>query len=155
MRRRPANPFALAQGFTLLELLIVVAIIGLAIGVVVTHGPMRSQGLEARAAAGTLAQTLRIARAQAIARSQNVSVLIDPNGHSFAADLGPIHRLAPDTDIAVLPGTLVGPHGTSMLRFSPDGSASGGGVTLGRGARALTISVEWLTGRVKVANAAE
>ena len=149
-RRRPTQ----AQGFTLLELLIVVAIIGMAIGVVITHGPMRSQGLEARAAAGTLAQTLRIARAQAIARSQNVSVLIDPASHSFAGDLGPIHKLAPGTDIAALPGTLPGPHGTAMLRFSPDGSASGGGVTLGHGARALTVSVEWLTGQVKVANAA-
>ena len=148
MSRRAHPP-----GFTLLELLIVVAILGLAIGIVVTHGPVHSQGLQTRAAAGTLAQTLRIARAEAIARSRIVSVVIDPVRHSFAADRGPIHALAQDINIAAMPGTMPGPHGTSLLRFSPDGSASGGGVTLGRGSRALTISVEWLTGRVTVANA--
>ncbi len=142
-----------SHGFTLLELLIVVAIMGLVIAVVVTHGPMHSQGLQTRAAAGSLAQTLRSARAQAIARSRIVSVVIDPAAHNFAADRGPLRTLAADMAVTSLPGTLPGPHGTSILRFSPDGSASGGGVTLGAGRRALTISVEWLTGRVKVANA--
>ncbi len=142
-----------AQGFTLLELLIVVAIMGLVIAVVVTHGPMHSQGLQTRAAAGSLAQTLRSARAQAIARSRVVSVVIDPAAHSFAADRGPVRLLAADMALSPLPGTLPGPHGTSILRFSPDGSASGGGVTMGTGRRALTIMVQWLTGRVTVANA--
>ena len=55
------------------------------------------------------------------------------SGHSFAADRGPLRTHGHRTWlVSPLPGTLPGPHGTSILRFSPDGSASGGGVTLGR-----------------------
>ena len=141
------------DGFTLLEILIVLAIMGAVLGVIVTHGPVRSQGLQTRAAAGAFAQTLRIARAQAIERSEMVSVVIDPMKHSFAEDLGPVRTLAPDMDVSLLPGTMKGPGDTGLVRFSPDGSASGGGVLLGTGTRQLRIDVEWLTGRVRVGNA--
>ena len=141
------------DGFTLLEILIVLAIMGAVLGIVISHGPVRSQALQTRAAAGALAQTLRLARAQAIERSQTVSVIIDPQRHSFAGDLGTVRTLAPDMDVALLPGTIPGPGDTGLVRFSPDGSASGGGVILGTGHRRLRISVEWLTGRVTVADA--
>ncbi len=141
------------DGFTLLELLIVLSIMGLVLAVVISHGPIRSQGLEMRAAAGAIAQSFRAARAQAIERSETVSVVIDPQLHSFAADRGGIHTLAADVAMVLLPGTIAGPRDTGIVRFSPDGSASGGGVRLGRGARQVQIGVEWLTGRVRVENA--
>ncbi len=141
------------DGFTLLEILIVLAIMGAVIGIVVTHGPVRSQGLQTRAAAGMIAQSFRIARAQAIERSQVVSVVLDPGGHRFSVDLGPVRTLAPGTDMALLPGTMHGPGDTGIVRFSPDGSSSGGGAEIGTGKRRLRIDVEWLTGRVRVADA--
>ncbi len=141
------------DGFTLLELLIVLSIMGLVLAVVVSHGPIRSRGLDMRAAAGAIAQSFRAARAQAIERSETVSVVIDPQQHRFAADRGGIHPLAPDLAVTLLPGTIPGPGDVGIVRFSPDGSASGGGVRLGNGARQVQIGVEWLTGRVRVDNA--
>ena len=114
---------------------------------------MRSRGLESRAAAGTLAQALRAARAQAIATDHDVAVAIDPARHVFAMDGGPPHKLAADMAVAILPPALAGPGPVRLIRFSPDGSASGGQVLLGSGRQRLGVTVEWLTGRVSVADA--
>lgn len=141
------------DGFTLLEILVVLGIMGAVIGIVVMHGPVRSQGLQTRAAAGLLAQTFREARAAAIERSEIINVAIDPVHRSFAADRGSVHTLAPGAQISVLPPALKGPGETRLIRFSPDGSASGGAVILGTGTRRLRIDIDWLTGRVQVANA--
>jgi general secretion pathway protein H len=140
-------------GFTLIEILVVMAILGVVLGLIIGHGPMRSRGLQTRAAAGALAQSLRAARAQAIATDHDVSVAIDPSGHVFASDNGVIQQIAPELAIAVLPPTLPGPGRVRVIRFSPDGSATGGAVLLGDGRHRLRISVEWLTGKVSVADA--
>jgi general secretion pathway protein H len=39
------------------------------------------------------------------------------------------------------------------IRFNPDGSSSGGRITIAEGGRRIAIGVDWLTGRVQVANA--
>jgi prepilin-type N-terminal cleavage/methylation domain-containing protein len=51
-------------GFTLLEMIIVIAVLGMALGLVVTRGPMRSQTMEMQAAVNQVAQGLRVARFQ-------------------------------------------------------------------------------------------
>ncbi len=143
----------MAKGFTLIEILVTLAILGVVLGLVIGHGPMKSRGLETRAAAGALAQGLRAARAQAIATDADVTVAIDPARHVFAADRTPPQLLAPDLVVAVLPPALRGPGTVRLIRFSPDGSATGGQVLLGTGRHRLGISVEWLTGKVTVADA--
>ncbi len=140
-------------GFTLIEILVVLAILGVALGLIIGRGPMRSRGLENRAAAGVLAQTLRAARALAIATDHDVSVAIDPARHVFAIDGGPKLKLAQDLPVSVLPGALRGPGPVRLIRFAADGSASGGQVLLGAGRQRLGVTVEWLTGRVSVADA--
>jgi general secretion pathway protein H len=117
------------------------------------RGPARSRGLEMRAAAGALAQTLRAARAAAIAGDRDVTVAIDARRHEFAADRGEIRQVDRSIEMVVQPPSLRGPGDTRLIRFSPDGSSTGGEVLLGSGKRRLDISVEWLTGKVSVADA--
>lgn len=138
------------DGFTLLEILVVIAIMGLVLGVLAAHGPPHTRGLEARAAAGALAQTFRSARATAIERGVPVDVAIDPARREFAADGGPARQFSRDVAVSLLPPTLPGPGTVRRIRFAPDGSASGGGVALGFGGKTMDVSVEWLTGRVQV-----
>ncbi len=133
--------------------MVVLAIMGVVIGVVVTRGPTRSRGLETRAAAGAIAQALRSARAQAIERSQTVSVAIDPVRHLLSPDGGTVRALAPGMQVSVLPPALPGPGQIRLISFAADGSASGGEILLGTGKRRLRITVEWLTGQVKVEDA--
>jgi len=141
------------DGFTLLELVVVLAVMGAVIGIVISRGPAHSIGLQTRAAAGILAQTLRTARAAAIDGARDVTVVIDPPHRSFNAEGGPMHVLAPGVALGFLPPALKGPRDTGLIRFSPDGSATGGEILLGSGVRRVRIDVQWLTGQVQVANA--
>jgi general secretion pathway protein H len=141
------------HGFTLLELMVVLAIMAVVIGVVITRGPSRSRGLETRAAAGAIAQALRTARATAIERSETINVAIDPVRHLLAPDRGAVRAIAPNLAMEVLPPALPGRGTTKLIAFSPSGSASGGAILLGTGTRRVRITVQWLTGQVDVQNA--
>ncbi len=140
-------------GFTLIEILVVLAILGVTLGLVLGRGSMKSHGLETRGAASAIAQSLRAARAQAIATDHPVSVVFDPLRHVFAADASPVQKLSPDLAFVVLPPALPGPGDARIIRFGSDGSATGGEVLLGGGKRRIGITVEWLTGKVTVADA--
>ena len=41
---------------------------------------------------------------------------------------------------------------TGDIRFNPDGSSTGGRITLADGSRRVAVGVDWLTGRVSVAD---
>lgn len=142
-----------AAGFTLIEVLAVLAILGLALGLAIGRGPMRSARLEARAGAGQFADALRRAGDRAIASGIPVLVVIDPQARLYATDGEKPRIFARDLSIALLPGTANVAPGKAGIMFSPDGSASGGGMRFETGHHALRVEVEWLTGRVFVRDA--
>jgi general secretion pathway protein H len=142
-------------GFTLIELMVVLVIMGLMLGLVLQHGPMHSRTLQARAAAAQVAQGLRSARARAIALNRPVTFSLDLEDHSFRIDGAAPQMLPAALQLAAL--TVVGkasrPQNGGDISFAPDGSSSGGRIELsGNGAR-LLVGVDWLTGLVSVANA--
>jgi general secretion pathway protein H len=144
-----------AGGFTLIELAVVLAIMGLMLTLVLTHGPMRSATLQTRAAASQVVQGLRSARARAIALNRPVTFSLDLADHTFRIDDATPHTLPAALQLAVLTvaGKASRQRDSGDISFAPDGSSSGGRIELaGNGARVL-VGVDWLTGRVSVANA--
>lgn len=142
-------------GFTLFEILIVLVILGVVLGLVVSRGPLRSATLDVRSAASTIAQGLRLARGHAITTNRPSTFVLDTVTHSFRVDNAPPRYLPPNIEIAARVvadetgrGRLVG-----GIRFEPDGSSSGGSIALAEGGRRMSVDVDWLTGRVSVANA--
>ena len=129
-------------GFTLLEMLVVVAVLGLMVGLVLTRGPVRSGGLEARMAANQIAGVLRGARSQAVASDRPVSVAIDG-----AADTVRVGDAAPRRVGAAVSSSV------NPLVFLPDGSSRGGVVAVGALPFRKRVTVDWLTGRVSIADA--
>lgn len=141
-------------GFTLIEMIVVLAVLGLMLGIVLDRGPPHSPTLDLRAAAGEMAQALRVARARAIATDRPVAFTVDPARNSFGVDGAPPRVLPPALRLSVLaaPGEAASAR-RAAIRFAPDGSSSGGRVAISEGARHAEIGVDWLTGRVSVADA--
>ncbi|MDB5361883.1 MAG: gspH [Rhodospirillales bacterium] len=142
------------RGFTLVEMIVVVAILGLVLAMVAARGPLGLHTLTARAAANELASGFRQARARAIADNRTVAVNIDLAGHRWRVGADRPTELPRDLDIAVL--TIAGQSagGTAAdIRFLPDGSSTGGRVELRDAGRRMRIGVDWLNGRVSVGDA--
>jgi general secretion pathway protein H len=132
------------RGFTLIEILVVLVVLGLALSVVTGFVPRRVPVLDLRSATDALVNTLRTARARAIATQQTTGVTLLPAGAGYALD-GVPHALPPTVRAAMV--------GAAIIRFSADGSSSGGEIRLVDGTHARILKVDWPTGRVSVRDA--
>jgi len=143
-----------AAGFTLIEMLVVLTVLGLVVGIVISRGPMRSQTLELRSVASQVAQTLRLGRAQAISTNGPVRFAVDIAKRSYALDNGRVMTLPPGVGVSVV-AVAEETRGKNIaaIRFQPDGSSTGGRVVLAEGTRKIQVGVDWLTGRVTIADA--
>lgn len=139
------------NGFTLLEMIVVLVVLGLAVGLVVGHGPPRNRALEARNVAVEVARTLREARGQAIATNRTVLVAVDLVRHAMAVDGGRVRLLPAEIGLAMR-GEAAGRR-LDGISFDADGSASGGRIELSDQTHRLEVGVNWLTGRVQVRDA--
>jgi general secretion pathway protein H len=126
------------RGFTLLEIIVVLVVLGLMLGLVMAHGPARSDRLELDASARQVRGALRLARSRAIAEEHAVTVMFEARDY----------RLGGDAPIA-WPAN-VSAAGDRAISFTPDGGSSGGRIVLRDGDRQIAIGVDWLTGRVLV-----
>jgi general secretion pathway protein H len=135
------------RGFTLIEMLVVIAILGAAAAILATRGPARSLGLETRAAASDLAQTLRLGRSRAIAADRAVRVVLDLETHGLTLDNVSRPTLPASVRLAAVMADGAVARRQAVFVFAPDGSASGGQVVLGG---RMVVAVDWLTGRVGV-----
>ncbi len=129
------------NGFTLIEMIVVLIIIGLVGGLVLTRAPTRGGTADLQAATSLVVGTLRLARTRAIAVNRPVPVRIDAADAAVQLGADPVRRLPPGIRIAGGPAIL----------FRPDGSSSGGTVDLAGRASAARVAVSWLTGRVAAA----
>lgn len=140
------------NGFTLVELLVVLAIAGLIVGLaspLVTRG---FPGVKLDTAASTVAQALRQARSAAITRNAEVVFRLDVEARALRVGTsGRATTLPEDIGLRFLVGDQeVTGETTGGIRFYPDGSSTGGRVHLALGGRAYRVEVDWLTGRIRV-----
>lgn len=142
------------RGFTLVELLLVLAIIAIAmlLGAGVIGRGM--DGLRLRSSANGIAAQLRFTRAQALATGEPQRFTIDPAAHAWQAPKDR-HGTVPARAVIVFTGAReVQPtEGQGAIVFFPDGASTGGRVRLQQGAAAWQVDVAWLTGQVAVARA--
>ena len=140
-------------GFTLIELLVVLAVLGLALALIAGYKPPWSRGLGLKATAAELAAGLRLARSEAILSNGSVAFDVDLVGHRYRVGTGTPRRLPADLSLKLLTisgEALNGREGD--IRFNPDGSSTGGRISVADGRRQIAVGVDWLTGRISVAD---
>lgn len=145
-----------SSGFSLLEMIVVMAVIAAASLLAVSAFGSGMQGMKLRAGAKDLAAQMRFARAVAISSGEPQDVIIDPQSRHWQGAKGRSGQL-PDVGEIVFTGarsTQLDPDrnnaGTGTVRFFPDGAATGGRVRLLANGGGWDVDVGWLTGDVRL-----
>jgi general secretion pathway protein H len=132
------------HGFTLVELMVVVAIIGMAAGAVVLSMP--EGGGEVRRAAETLAARATIARDMAIVDGRATALVVSGGSYGFAQRSGgvmrPLERRGLRQD-ALPQGmrAMLGNRSAGEVRFDPTGLADPATVTLTGGGASAVVRI--------------
>jgi general secretion pathway protein H len=139
------------RGVSLLEMLLVVALIAGASVLAMAAFGGGMAGLQLRSEAREIAAQLRFTRTHAIATGQPQRFTINPQAHAWTA---PRNRsgTVPDTLGVTFTGAreLQPSQGEGAIVFFADGASTGGRVQLRRERAAWNIDVAWLTGEVKL-----
>ena len=140
-----------ASGFTLIEMIVVIALFGLVIVLITVNGTPVSPATHARAAAQAISGALRTARSEAVTSNRSVDVTIDLSSRNYRRGTAPAENLPNDVGLALLTtrDELVS-EAVGHIRFNPDGSSSGGRVTVVGGDRIWWVGIDWLSGRVSI-----
>ncbi len=173
---RNAVPIVVRHGFTMIEMVVVMAILAIAAAIVV---PMMSSAgtMQLRAAVNMVAADLEYAKSMSISRGQRYSVVFDKNNETYRIvdDSGttiqhPIKKgtflyvidFRADSRLSQVDIVDANFDGTDRVSFDYMGSPSNGGspagplnsgvVMLRAGGATRTINVEPVTGYVSISN---
>lgn len=154
MRARLRTALANDAGMTLLELMVVLAILALAGGLALRLALGAPTGLSLTAAAEDIATEARRARLLALQSNRETVLLLDAGkrrvwieGHGEGESLGSDIALALTTAAPERQSATVG-----GIRFFADGSATGGEVRLSRAGQSRNVTIDWLLGEVRVSD---
>jgi general secretion pathway protein H len=144
------------RGFTLLEMVCVLAIIAMLAAVLMPFVPRHTSRSRLQAYALEAATLLKADRNAAIRRQADVSTLIDAPSRAIRSGATAQTLRVPD-DVgfdALLPQTCRRRAALSTISFFADGMSCGGTIALTRLDTAYEIRVNWLTGRIEIASRA-
>ena len=140
-----------ARGFSLLEMILVIAIIALATLIAAAALGGGIDGLKLRTSAREVAAQVRYTRAQALATGQPQRFTIDPQAHTWTAPKGRHGDIPKQLDIVFTGAREVQPtRGEGAIVFFADGASTGGRIQLKVKRAAWNIDVTWLTGQVRL-----
>jgi general secretion pathway protein H len=139
------------SGFTLLEVIVVLAL-GAVIYALILSVPFRGSAADLKAAARSLASGLRQAQTTAITTRRDAWLTLDVEAREYVTSGDTQLRRLPDSiDLKLYTAqTEVTSERRGSIRFYPDGSSTGGRITVSSGERKYLVDVDWLTGRVSI-----
>jgi general secretion pathway protein H len=140
------------QGFTLIEIIIVLIITVLGFSVIANNINSGNYGTKLQLITYEIASALRYAQSQALITQKSTSVDIDLSENSYAvSSQNKQHKfnkeIAVTLEIAEQEYTV---DQIARIRFFPDGSSTGGRIKLEWGSFYKQIDVNWITGKVTI-----
>lgn len=140
------------RGFTLMEMLLVLAIIGMVMAVAPPLLSAAMPGLQLKSSTRSVAAALRRARSIAIASGKSAILEIDLEALTLkvTGDIKAIHIPEAIEITMVTADQEVTSEKNGNIRFFPDGTSTGGRVTLRNGENGYAVDVDWLTGRIGI-----
>jgi general secretion pathway protein H len=145
-----------SAGFTLLELIVVLVIMGLgfaAIGINLSSG---NETTELKVTARDMVSALRHAKGLAQMSHKETVLTIDFAENSYTVSgHDKVYEIPQTIDTTMHTGQSELTDGTGSMRFFPDGSSSGGWIKLERGKMAWRMDINWLTGQIELKDASQ
>ncbi|MCH9698310.1 MAG: GspH/FimT family pseudopilin [Gammaproteobacteria bacterium] len=140
------------QGFTLIEMILVLVIAGLAIGVVASNFSTGFAGVRLKSAVNDIASALRYTRGQAISKGKEAVFTLDVDKRSYTISTrSKVHMLPEILDLTVNTAqSEINGDGKGSIRFFADGSSTGGRVEIKSDAGKRFVDINWLTGQILI-----
>ncbi|KQT50847.1 hypothetical protein ASG43_06185 [Aureimonas sp. Leaf454] len=136
-------------GFTLAEMLVVIAVVALAAGAGALAMAGRGPARMVASAADRVAAELRYVRLDAIRSGQPRSLIFDPAAKALVSETRPPFAIPDGLRLDLVTAREAGADGKAAILFLPDGRSSGGRVELAAGTAKGALVVDWLTGLVR------
>jgi general secretion pathway protein H len=140
------------RGFTLLEMVCVLALIAMMAAILLPGGPRQTTRSRLHGYALQAAALLKEDRNAAIRRGIAVATFVDPGSRVIrSGNATDIIRIPDDVHFeAILPRTCNQHEALSTIRFFASGMSCGGALALTRADVSYEIRVNWLTGRIEI-----
>jgi len=152
--RRPAVARARralgTRGFTLIELMVALAIAAMLLAVAPVALGRAYEAMQYRATVRSMLADMKSARLEAVRSGRPSTFTVDLETRRFGVGEQLGSQLPEALEVRVVVAqTEIRPHGRGAIRFYPEGGATGGSVELVRPSGAgVRLRVDWLLGRV-------
>ncbi len=137
------------RGFTLFELMVVLAIAGLLLAVTPIAYQRYRESSEYRDTVRTMTADLSAARQIAMASGRDVAFSVDLNQRRYGVEGRPPRTLPQGLEVRVTAADIEFADRVARIRFYPGGNATGGSVEIVRASgTGVRLQADWLDGRV-------
>jgi general secretion pathway protein H len=145
MRQKAQNQ----SGYTLVEMLVVLALLGLATAMSLPYATSSGRAQKLEATASQLSSLFRQAQTVAYIKNKDVTVTFDRESRKWLVS-GGSPQLQLDQSLAVTALTVEGQVSEKEIsyRFFPAGGSTGGRIILEANKNKVVVDLNWLTGSV-------